>query len=195
MPYWSFEQQKLLQAMVKENKPIEEIAEHFNRSVEACLMKIRRLGLQPPKSRESVVDKVTTSATTTTSMPIKPAELPSPKEALELLWGAVERLKQHDVSPQEARKLQLLLSGVKSYITLEADYLFRMKEVERRMLIMMKTELVHMKAFADEAADPDKKAEWLERVKELQEEIEQMEAMGVREPSPSKKQQWKKDVF
>jgi len=48
------------------------------------------LGLQSPKSRETASDKVTTSTTTTTSMPeAKPAELPSPKEALELLWGAV----------------------------------------------------------------------------------------------------------
>jgi len=190
MPFWSFEQERLLEDLVNQNKPIEEIAEHFHRSVEAVKLKIRRLGLQPPKPLETTSDKVTTSTTTTTSMPINPVELPSPKEALELLWGAIERLKQPDVSAQEARKLRLLLSGIKSYIHLEADYLLRMKEVERHLLTMMKAELTREKTFADQEKDPHKKAEYLERVKELQESIKQMEAKGVREPSPSERHQF-----
>jgi hypothetical protein len=54
MPYWSFEQERLLEDMVNQNKPIEEIAGHFHRSVESVELKIRRLGLVIPESKKGI---------------------------------------------------------------------------------------------------------------------------------------------
>lgn len=45
MPIWTVEQEKVLLDMIKENKPLEEIAETLRRSVDAVAMKARRMGL------------------------------------------------------------------------------------------------------------------------------------------------------
>lgn len=45
MPTWTVEQEKALLDMVKENKPLEEIAETLRRSVDAIKMKAKRMGL------------------------------------------------------------------------------------------------------------------------------------------------------
>lgn len=192
MPYWSHKEEIALIDMVEEGKPLEEIAEYFHRSTDALRMKIRRLGLEPPRARETAGNKVTTESTTTPAAPIGPKEMPSHKQALELLWGCVDRLKQLDLSPQDVKKTRLIISAVKAYIHLEADYFFRMKEVERRMLVMFKTEITHLQALADREEDPEKKAWFQEKVRGLEEEIQKMEELGVREPSSSKRPQWRR---
>jgi len=45
VPTWTVEQENALVDMVKENKPIEEIAETLRRSVDAVVMKAKRMGL------------------------------------------------------------------------------------------------------------------------------------------------------
>ena len=45
MPIWTVEQKKALLDMVKENKPLQEIAETLRRSVDAIKMKVKRMGL------------------------------------------------------------------------------------------------------------------------------------------------------
>jgi len=45
MPYWTVQQEKALTKMIKENKPIQEIAEHFHRSVDTIAIKAKRMGL------------------------------------------------------------------------------------------------------------------------------------------------------
>ncbi|MBE0519921.1 hypothetical protein IBX35_02635 [Candidatus Bathyarchaeota archaeon] len=58
MPYWSHEEENALRSMVEQGKPIEEICKVFHRSPEAIRLKIRRLGLEPPKTvRETESEK------------------------------------------------------------------------------------------------------------------------------------------
>jgi hypothetical protein len=82
-------------------------------------------------------NKVTKSATTT-AMPkleiAKLEELPTGNEAIGLLWAALRRLQEPDVSKDEAKKLRLVIQGVKSYINLEADYLLRIRRIESETL-------------------------------------------------------------
>jgi len=176
-PYWTHPEEMNLIHMVEEGKSIEELSEVFHRSPEAIRLKLRRLGLAVSEK-----NKVTTGSTTTPKLePLKFEELPSPNEALGLLWAAVKRLQDPDVGREEAKKLRLILTGVKSYIHLDADYVLRIREIERRMLVMHKTELAHMKKFADEAKAPAEKERWLGHVKALEKEIVEMEAMGITE--------------
>lgn len=186
MPTWTVEQEKALLDMVKENKPLEEIAEAFRRSPDAITMKAKRMGLAiPEKCREKISEnKVTKNATTTTPKlkPLKFEELPSPNEAMGLLWAAIRRLQDPDVGKEEAKKLRLIIQGVKSYIHLDADYVFRIREVERRILAMYKTEVVHLQSLADHAKSPEEKARLEAEIKELQGHIADMEAMGITEP-------------
>jgi hypothetical protein len=86
-------------------------------------MKLTRLGLAIPEksSVENATNKVTESATTTTQMPkleiSKIEELAPGNEAMGLLWAALRRLQEPDVSKDEAKKLRLVIQGVKSYLT------------------------------------------------------------------------------
>ena len=179
MPFWSFEQEKLLKDMIKENRPIEEIAGHFHRSLEATKLKIRRLGLAVPES-----NKATYVTTTPKLEPVKAQELPSILEALQRLWGATLRLKGTDVTPAEVRKLRLLLTAVKSYVHLEADYLVRMKNVEKGLLQMMEDQLEHFKALEERAQSPEEKSQWQKRIRDLEKSIGTMRKgiEGEREP-------------
>lgn len=63
----------------------------------------------------------------------------------------------------------------------------RMK-IRRRMLVMFKTEITHLQALANRETDPAKKARLLQEVKTLQEEVQKIEELGVKEPSTSRRQ-------
>jgi hypothetical protein len=179
-PYWTHAEEMNLARMVKEGKTIDELSELFKRSPEAIRLKLRRLGLAVSEK-----SKVTTGSTTTSAPvklePLAFSELPSPNEALGLLWAAVKRLQEPDVGREEAKKLRLILTGVKSYIHLDADYVLRIREVERRMLVMFKTELAHIKVFLDQAKAPAEKERWQQECARLEKEIAGMEAMGITE--------------
>jgi hypothetical protein len=105
-----------------------------------------------------------------------------------LLWAAIQRLQDSDVGREESKKLRLIIQGVKSYIHLDADYVFRVREVERRMLAMYKTEVVHLQVLADHAENPEEKQKLEAEIKELQGHIADMEAMGITEPKKPRKE-------
>jgi IS30 family transposase len=136
---WTELDEKQLQDLIANNKSIDEIATALNRSPEAIFMKLTRLGVAIPQRSfvENMANKVTESATTT-QMPkleiAKLEELPTGNEAIGLLWAALRRLQEPDVSKDEAKKLRLVIQGVKSYIHLEADYLVRMRRIESEAL-------------------------------------------------------------
>ena len=115
MPYWTRPEEQRLRGLVEQDKSIEELSAVFNRSPEALVMKLKRMSLSvPPRGKSSAKNeenKVTTSATTTTPKlePIEFEELPSPNMAMGLLWAAVRRLQEPDVSREEAKKLRLIL--------------------------------------------------------------------------------------
>ena len=110
--YWTHEQEMQLIKMVEEEgKSIDELCEVFHRSPEAIAMKLKRMGLavlpQEKSSAKNAENQVTEIATTTTPKlePIEFEELPSPNMAMGLLWAAVCRLQDPDVSREEAKKL------------------------------------------------------------------------------------------
>src|SRR3989337_3739025 len=111
-PHWTHEQEtQLIKMAEEEGKSIDELCEVFHRSPEAIAMKLKRIGLsvlpREKSSAKNAENKVTTSATTTTPKlePIEFEELPSPNMAMGLLWAAVRRLQEPDVSREEAKKL------------------------------------------------------------------------------------------
>jgi len=193
MPHWTIEDEAKLRRLILEGESLEDIAIILKRSPDAVAMKAKRMGLPVPKRKSESVrrkceNKVTFEAATTTTQPAKPIkpvspqELPSPYEALSLLWAAVQRLQEPDVSQEEVKKLRLIITGVKGYTTLLADYVYRLREMEKHMLTIMKGQLVHFKALLEQAETAEEKALYEQQIKELQESIAKMEAEGVTVP-------------
>jgi hypothetical protein len=184
---WTEIDEKQLQDLVAERKSIDEIAEALKRSPEAIFMKLTRLGVAIPQksSVENTVNKVTESATTTTPMPkleiAKLEELPTGNEAIGLLWAALRRLQEPDVSKDEAKKLRLVIQGVKSYIHLEADYLVRMRRIESEALSEWKHLAASWKIQLNRAQTPEEKAKYEKLLSSAQEHIKQFKEAGVKE--------------
>jgi hypothetical protein len=199
MPHWTVEDEAKLRRLILEGECLEDIAIILKRSQDAILMKAKRMGLPVPKRKSESVrrkcgDKVTFQAAATTTQPAKPIqpvspqELPSPYEALTLLWAAVQRLQEPDVSQEEVKKLRLIITGVKGYTTLLADYVYRLREMEKHMLLIMKGQLIHFKALLEQAKTAEEKALYEQQIKQLQESIAKMEAEGVTVPRKSMKE-------
>lgn len=182
MPYWSVAEEHLLLELVKQGSSLQDIAQQLNRSPDAINMKLKRLGMAfPVKSAVKNLHKSNfNSATTTTQKAIEPKTSPSAQEALELLWGCIERLKEPDVNAQEIRKIRLLLAAIKAYVVLATDYLLRLEQMERQMLRIMKSQLEEFKVFLERAETPQEKAVFEERIRDLEEGIKQFMEAGVR---------------
>jgi len=121
MPYWTKEQETELKDMVDQGKSLEELAELFHRSQEAIRLKLKRLGLPIPLPLSPI--KVTTTTTTPSPEPVKPAEhLIDYEGTMRLLLGAIKRLNEPNTSPEEVKKLRLLISAAKAYALLLARY-------------------------------------------------------------------------
>jgi hypothetical protein len=184
---WTELDEKQLQDLVANNKSIDEIAAVLKRSPEAIFMKLARLGVAIPQksSVENMANKVTESATTTTQMPrleiAKVEELPSGNEAIGLLWAALRRLQEPDVSRDEAKKLRLIIQGAKSYIHIEADYLLRMRRMESEMLSEWKHLAVSWKIELNRAKTPEDKAKYENLLSSAQEHIKEFIEAGVKE--------------
>ena len=88
-------------------------------------MKCKRLGVTVPSA-----NKVTKTTTTMSAKlePVSVGELPSPMEAMTLLWAAVKRLQQPDVGREEAEKL-MALGYEFHYHTQDGVDLFRKKVI------------------------------------------------------------------
>jgi IS30 family transposase len=185
--FWSEQDEKQLQDLVAEHKSIDEIAVALNRSPEAISMKLSRLGLviSEKSSVENASNKVTEKPTTTTAMPkleiAKREELPSGNDAIGLLWAALRRLQEPDVSKDEAKKLRLIIQGVKSYIHLEADYLLRMRLIESETLSEWKHLAASWKIQLSRAQTPEDKAKYENLLGSAQEHIKQFIEACVKE--------------
>ncbi|MGD6809856.1 MAG: hypothetical protein ACQCN3_09180 [Candidatus Bathyarchaeia archaeon] len=184
---WTELDEKQLQDLVANNKSIDEIAAALKRSSEAIFMKLTRLGVAIPQrsSVEKMANKVTESATTTTQMPkleiARLEELPTGNEAIGLLWAALRRLQEPDVSKDEAKKLRLVIQGVKSYIHLEADYLLRIRRIESETLSEWKHLAASWKIQLNRAQTPEDKAKYENLLSSAQEHIKQFLEAGVKE--------------
>lgn len=180
MPYWSREEENALRTMVEQGKPIEEICKVFHRSLEAIRLKIRRLGLEPPVSRKTASDKVTTASTTTTR-PIKMAkDLISPEEALKMWLGCVKRLNEPGCTPQDVKRIRLILTALKGYIIVCSDYYERIRTVELKMEQLKESMVKYYKRQYEMAQTEEEKAKWQRQIDELEVEPEAREELKAK---------------
>ena len=192
MPYWTVEQEKLLLDLVKEGKTLEAVAEALNRSPEAIAKKLKRMRMPIPEKCLAKIseNKVTKDTPTTTPKlePLKLEQLPSPNEAMGLMWAAIRRLQDPDVGKEEAKKLRLIIQGVKSYIHLEADYVIRIRHVETGMLIQAKHIATHLQLQINQSKSSGEKAKLEQELREVQQHIKEMVEMGIQEPRKEPKE-------
>lgn len=102
-------------------------------------------------------------------------------EAVGLLWAALRRLQEPDVSKDEAKKLRLVIQGVKIYIHLEADYLVRMRRIESEALSEWKHLAASWKIQLNRAQTPEDKAKYAKLLGSAQEHIKVFIEAGVKE--------------
>jgi len=112
---WTFEEERKLKELLRANKSVRVIAKTLGKTRECIRMKIARLGLE-------VVVGSKTEATTTTKLST-PAELPSVEEALKKLNTAILTLESPGLEQAEVLRLRSIISGIKIYKELYADYL------------------------------------------------------------------------
>jgi hypothetical protein len=189
---WSELDERQLRDLVAKHKSIDEIAIALNRSPEAIFMKLTRSGLAIPEksSVENAANKVTEQHTTTTHMPkleiARFEELPSGNEAIGLLWAALRRLQEPDVSKDEAKKLRLIIQGAKSYIHLEADYLLRMRRIESVMLLELRHFEATWKLEINRAQSPEEKTKFEQLLSDVEGQIKEYVQLGIKEPKEVK---------
>jgi hypothetical protein len=189
---WSELDERQLRDLVAKHKSIDEIAIALKRSPEAIFMKLTRSGLAIPEksSVENAANKVTEQPTTTTQMPkleiARFEELPSGNEAFGLLWAALRRLQEPDVSKDEAKKLRLIIQGAKSYIHLEADYLLRMRRIESVMLLELRHFEATWKLEINRAQSPEEKTKFEQLLSDVEGQIKEYVQLGIKEPKEVK---------
>jgi hypothetical protein len=115
---WTAEDVQKLENFLAAKKPFTIIAEELGRSVEAVISKINRLGL--------VVDddegqKNSSLSSSFADFPL-PEDLPSIETQLRVLAGVIEKLQKGDLDKTDVMRLRGLISAVKSYKELFAEY-------------------------------------------------------------------------
>jgi predicted DNA-binding protein YlxM (UPF0122 family) len=178
---WTREQEKELAGLIQEAVSLEDIAERLKRSPDAIAMKMRRLGLEvPEKCRvKTGTNKVTTKFTTTGKFiePVKPDDLPSGLEVMQLLWSAVQRLRDPSVSGQELRRLRLVVSSVKAYAALHVKYLLPLERFERKLTVTEKGLLVELNDILERTTDAERQAQIKRMIEELETSIKESESV------------------
>ncbi|MBT0160917.1 hypothetical protein G4O51_13135, partial [Candidatus Bathyarchaeota archaeon A05DMB-2] len=189
MPYWTVHEEKKLIELLPKAACLEDLAVSLGRSAEAVAMKLKRMGLSiPPRSESSLVkiarkkDSLKTTTTTPKLEPLKFEQLPSPNEALGLQWAALQRLREPDVGREEAKKLRLIIQGVKAYIHLDANYVLRIIEVERRMLVQNRAIAEQLRSMIASSTSPEEKARLEQNLREVEKEIKEAEELGIGKP-------------
>lgn len=131
---WSKAEVEKLRSLVKDKQSWEVMVAELHRSEGAIRQKCRRLGL------EVVVNRSAEKFTTTTSELVIPKELPTIQEALKILAAAMKALAEPGLDDVEVRRLQALVTAVRTYEASFANYV-RYLEIEK-MLVEMKAEFV-----------------------------------------------------
>jgi len=182
MPFWRVEEEHELRDMVEQGTSVEEICKVFHRSPESIRMKIRRLGLEPPVSREKAIDKVTIEATTTTRKPIKMAkDLISPEEALKMWLGCVKRLNEPGCTPDDVKRIRLILTALKGYIIVSAEYYERIRRVELSMERMNEKMIAYFEVLRDRVHAEEEKLKWQRHIDELKTEPKAEEELKAKQ--------------
>jgi hypothetical protein len=166
--------------MLEEGRAVEEIAEHFHRSVDAIVLKAKRLGVSiPEKCRAKNRDvKVTEkSATTTTNLELsvlKPAaELISMEEMMKTMLGALEQLQNPTaLSSLEIKRCRTIISLARTYMHMLEKY-EKWTSIEQRLVDMEARFLEMHKQNLQRTQDPEEKAKLEKEIARLEESLRQ----------------------
>ncbi|MEM3697877.1 MAG: GcrA family cell cycle regulator [Candidatus Bathyarchaeia archaeon] len=124
---WTIEEEKQLKDLVLRGFKPADIAAKMGKTKDAVLKKIERIGLK-------VVQPQSIGSTTTSEL-IMPQELPSVEEALKLLVAAINALQTPNLSKAEIARLRTIITAVKTYKELLADYI-NYRQIESKLLEM-----------------------------------------------------------
>ncbi|MCW4018009.1 MAG: hypothetical protein NWF00_04935 [Candidatus Bathyarchaeota archaeon] len=112
---WPAEKEKQLRELVEAKTSLPAMAKVLRKSEEAVRQKIGRLGLEVVEQKKIVCS--------TTSKEFMPAELPSVEEMLRKMVAAVNALETSALDKSEVLRLRGIITGVKVYQELLAEYL------------------------------------------------------------------------
>jgi len=177
LPAWTVEQEKALLDMIQQKVPIEEIAEHFRRSVDAIGMKLRRLGLPIPEKclARSAENKVTKKQATTTTLPaLKPAEeLISMAAMMKVMLGALEQLKDPAaLSPLGIKRCRTIVTLARTYMHMLERY-EKWSSLEQGLVDMEARFLEIFKQKLQTEKDPGEKAKLEKEIRRLEESLKE----------------------
>jgi len=126
---WSHDQEKRLREMIEEGANVEDLAQAFNREPDAIRMKLNRMGLKV------VVQKSQKRRTTTSTL--LPKDIITHEQALRILAGALETLKQSGLDKLELQRLRILVDAVQTYDSVLEKF-EGWVEIENRLIEMDK---------------------------------------------------------
>jgi hypothetical protein len=122
---WDIEEERQLRDLFEEGKSVDQIAKIMVKTRDAVLNKIYDLGLKREEDKAH-------GRRLSSSFQL-PAELPSVEEALKKLAAALKELEQPGLDQAEVLRLRSIISGVKIYKEIFADY-FNYCELEERLV-------------------------------------------------------------
>jgi hypothetical protein len=123
---WDIEEERQLRMLFEEGKNVDQIAKVMVKTRDAVLNKIYDLGLKREEENKAHGRRLSSSFQL-------PKELPSVEEALKKLAAALIELEQPGLDQSEVLRLRSIISGVKVYKEIFADY-FDYCELEQRLM-------------------------------------------------------------
>jgi hypothetical protein len=127
---WDIEEERKLRDLFEEGKSVDQIAKIMVKTRDAVLNKVYDLGLKREEEDKAHGTRLSSSFQL-------PAELPSVEEALKKLAAALKGLEQPGLDQAEVLRLRSIISGVKIYKEIFADY-FDYCELEERLVELEK---------------------------------------------------------
>jgi ribosomal protein S12 methylthiotransferase accessory factor YcaO len=125
---WDINEERELRALFEEGKSVDQIAGLMVKTRDAVLNKIYDLGLKREEEDNTHSRRLSSSFQ-------KPAELPSVEESLKTLAAALKALEEPGLDQAEVLRLRSIISGVKVYKEIFADY-FNYCELEERLVAL-----------------------------------------------------------
>jgi len=125
---WDINEERKLRQLVEEGKSVDEICRVMVKTRDAVLSKMYGLGLKQQKEEDN--GRVQRRLSSSFQLP---EELMSVEEALKKLSAALMALETPGLDQAETLRLRSIISGVKVYKEIFADYL-NYRELEERLV-------------------------------------------------------------
>lgn len=123
---WDINEERQLRELFEEGKSVDQIARILVKTRVAVLNKMYNLGLKREDDNKAHSRRLSSSFQ-------KPSELPSIEESMKTLAAALKGLEEPGLDQTEVLRLRSLISGVKIYKEIFADY-FNYCELEERLV-------------------------------------------------------------